>query len=127
MKPVTSSAHFSEDELKCQFSGEKAMNWQFMQKLEALRLEWDKPMRLSSAYRSADHPRERCKPNGPGWHHGKSKEGGGQAVDVIIDRGEAVEFLKIALKYFHGIGIQQKGEGRFIHLDDRDYPAIWSY
>jgi hypothetical protein len=28
---------------------------------------------------------------------------------------------------FKGIGVQQKGAGRFIHLDDREDPAIWSY
>ena len=126
MEPVTSSAHFSEDELKCKFTGQKGMNWDFMQKLEALRLEWGKPMHLSSAYRSSEHPAERAK-SSPGYHHGKSAEGGGQAVDVLIDREDAVAFLKLALKYFNGIGINQKGEGRFIHLDDRSEPAMWSY
>ena len=102
------------------------MDASFMRKLEALRLEWGKPIRLSSAYRSVSHPRERTKLNGPGMHHGK-KGTGGQAVDVLIERGEAVEFLRLAIKYFNGIGINQKGEGRFIHLDDRETPAIWSY
>lgn len=126
MEPVTSSAHFTEDELKCKFSGEKGMNWAFMQKLEALRLEWGRPMHISSAYRSSEHPAERAK-SSPGYHHGKSAEGGGEAVDVLIDRGEAVEFLRLAIKYFNGIGISQKGERRFIHLDNREHPMIWSY
>jgi len=128
MDPVTCSAHFSEDELKCQFTGQKSMNWAFMQKLEALRVEWGEPMIISSAYRSPDHPRERTKPTGPGWHTGKSIDGGGEAVDVLIAHADAINFLKLALQYFQGIGINQKGsQGRFIHLDNRPVPAIWSY
>jgi len=35
----------------------------------------------------------------------------------------------VAVKYFNGIGINQKGDWdqRFIHLDDRATPAMWSY
>ena len=36
--------------------------------------------------------------------------------------------LRLALDAnFTGIGIQQKGHGRFVHLDIREHPAIWSY
>jgi hypothetical protein len=39
-----------------------------------------------------------------------------------------VRFLRLALELgFTGIGVQQKGTGRFIHLDLRAVPAIWSY
>jgi zinc D-Ala-D-Ala carboxypeptidase len=54
----------------------------------------------------------------------------GRAVDI------AVRLLQLALQEgFTGIGIQQTGEGRFLHLDDIQpedefhvpRPWIWSY
>jgi hypothetical protein len=52
----------------------------------------------------------------------------GIAVDIAIQGPEAVRLLDLALELgFTGIGVQQKGDGRFLHLDTRDTPAIWSY
>jgi len=53
----------------------------------------------------------------------------GRAVDVLIAGADAVEFLRLALKYFSGVGLNQVADWqqRFIHLDDRTNPAIWTY
>jgi uncharacterized protein YcbK (DUF882 family) len=132
---VECSKHFSRNELKCSFAPDAPvlMDAFFMEKLEELREEWGRPMRLSSAYRTEDHPRERTKPlkydhlGNPlpkGGHHCR-----GRACDVLVAGADAVELLRLAVKYFNGIGINQKGEWnqRFIHLDDRTNPAMWSY
>ena len=126
---VSSSKHFAKSELECSFSGECEVEEDAIQKLEALREEWGKQMRLSSAYRSAQHPRERTKPNGPGHHHGLNGNGG-QAFDVLIAGEDVVPFIALAIKHgFRGIGVNQKGEWnqRFIHIDTRQKFACWSY
>lgn len=132
---VECSKHFSRDELKCSFAPDAPvlMDSLFMAALEELREEWGKPIHLSSAFRTPEHPRERTKtikydhlgnPLPRGGMHAR-----GRAVDVLIAGADAVELLRLAVKYFNGIGINQKGEWnqRFIHLDDRTNPAMWSY
>ena len=126
---ISESKNFSRDELKCSFSGECELEEDALEKLQALRDEWGKPMKLSSAYRSAQHPRERTKPNGPGHHHGVNGNGG-QAFDVLIAGEDVPPFIALAIKHgFKGIGVNQKGEWnqRFIHIDTRDKYACWSY
>lgn len=126
---VSSSKNFSRAELQCSFSGECEIEEDALEKLQALRDEWGKPMKLSSAYRAAQHPRERTKPNGPGHHHGVNGNGG-QAFDVLIAGEDVVPFIALAIKHgFKGIGVNQKGEWsqRFIHIDTRDKYACWSY
>ena len=132
---VESSKHFSRDELKCSFAPDAPvlMDVYFMEKLEELREEWGRPMRLSSAYRTEDNPRERSKPLKYDHLGNPLPKGGmharGRACDVLVAGADAVELLRLAVKYFNGIGINQKGEWnqRFIHLDDRTNPAMWSY
>lgn len=127
MSTVESSRHFSRKELACSFTNNCAMEQETMERLEALREEFGQPMRLSSAYRDPKlHPRERTKPNGPGYH------GQGKAVDVLIYGADAIRLLKLAIKHgFCGIGINQRNDfsQRFIHLDTRssEKSAIWSY
>ena len=126
---VSESKNFSREELKCSFSGECQLEEDALEKLQALRDEWGKPIRLSSAYRSAENPRERTKKTGPGYHHGVNGNGG-QAFDVLIAGEDVVPFIALAIKHgFRGIGVNQKGEWnqRFIHIDTRDKYACWSY
>ena len=132
---VESSKHFSRDELKCSFApdAEVLMDLSFMEKLEELREDWARPMHLSSAFRTENHPRERTKPRKYN-HLGEPLPYGGmhcrgRAIDCLVAGQDAVDFLRLALKYFGGIGINQKGDWnqRFIHLDDRVHPAMWSY
>ena len=55
----------------------------------------------------------------------------GLACDVAVTGEQALKVIEIALK--HGIkriGVNQKGQSRFIHLDIADslpQPTIWSY
>ena len=136
MSTVEYSKHFSRDELKCSFApdAEVLMCAFFIEKLEELRGEWGRPMYLSSAFRTEDHPRERTKPQKYDHNNDPLPRGGmharGRAVDVLIAGADAVEFLRIALKYYNGIGLSQKDKNwsnRFVHLDDRTNPAIWTY
>ena len=118
--------NFTEAEFKCSHTGKCRMHAGFMDRLQQLRTRYGRPMVITSGYRDATHPIEARKAS-PGAHST------GRAADIAVDRGEAYALLKMALELgFTGIGINQKGSGRFIHLDDLpggDHlrPTIWSY
>ena len=119
--------NFTRQEFACQHCGEEDMQENFMEALQDLRDKFG-PMNPTSGYRCAEHPLEKRKRNGPGTH------ASGMAVDIAVDRADAVRFLRLALaddkERFTGFGIKQKGRGaRFIHLDgtSKNRPTIWSY
>jgi uncharacterized protein YcbK (DUF882 family) len=114
--------HFKPAEFTCKCGCGKAdMKPEFMGRLQALRMIWGKPMVITSGYRCQNHPVEKAKST-PGTHSQ------GIAADIGISGQDAVSLLRLALDAnFTGIGVQQKGNGRFLHLDIRETPTIWSY
>ena len=127
MMDWNTSTYFSMHEFKCSHTGKCEMNLDFIDKLNDLRLAFGKPMRITSGFRDVTHPIE-AKKKTSGAHTT------GQAADIAISREDDFHLLSLALsKGFTGIGIQQKGSGRFIHLDtlqnteERPRPTIWSY
>ena len=117
--------NFTAKELACQHCGADGIKTELMDKLQALRTAYGKPMRITSGYRCPKHPVE-AKKSVPGAH------ALGLAADVGVDGAEAYRILALAFELgFTGIGVQQKGTGRFIHLDVRDGqlpgPTVWSY
>jgi zinc D-Ala-D-Ala carboxypeptidase len=120
--------YFSEDEFRCKHTGKSAMNEEFMRRLLRLRIAYDKTMKITSGYRDKTHPIEASKGGKSGAHTT------GRACDVAVLGGDALRLVELAIMYgFTGIGVQQKGEGRFIHLDDlenspgRPRSWLWSY
>jgi len=116
--------NFKADEFKCSHCGKNEMKPDFMAKLQALRTTYGKPMRVTSGYRCPQHPIE-AKKAAPGAH------ASGCACDIGVEGADAHALLTLALGAgFTGIGVQQKGTGRFIHLDTMTTgvrPTIWSY
>ena len=123
--------NFTRNEMKCSHSGDAFMDSDFMFRLQSLRDKFG-PMTITSAYRSPTHPIE-AKKQTPGSHST------GRAVDISVSHDRAYALIRMATQMgFTGIGVQQKGVGRFIHLDDiteneilngKSYvrPTIWSY
>lgn len=118
---------FRPHELACQHTGEHGMTTAFMNWLQALRDDFGHPMVITSGYRHPTHPIEARK-SSPGTHSL------GCAVDVACSGALALYLVEKALAHnVRGLGIQQKGGGRFIHLDlapdiqGRPRPHIWSY
>ena len=124
--------YFSHKELKCKHTGENKFDPDFLDLLTKIRIECDFPFAISSAYRSPQHPIEMR----------KSRVGAhttGKAVDILCRGEDALKVISVAMKNgIQRIGVQQKGTGRFIHLDactQSDFPdrenfpeiAIWSY
>jgi uncharacterized protein YcbK (DUF882 family) len=100
----------------------------FMERIEKLRIRYGKPMRVTSAARCPEYNAAVSSTGGKGPHTT------GRAIDIGVDRGDAYMVLKLALEAgFTGIGVAQKGSGRFMHLDDllndegQPRPTIWSY
>jgi len=117
--------YFSDDELRCKCGcGTLVFDEAFRKKLNEIRDDYAKPMIVTSGYRCPNHPNEVHKTR-TGAH------GLGCAVDIAVSYEDAYRLLETALR--HGIkrvGINQKGDGRFIHLDSSTYhpsPTIWSY
>ena len=129
MEFIDHSEHFSRNELKCKFTGECSMSSSFLTKLETLRTHYGKPIRLTSAFRSKDHPVEKAK-----WKDGKPKSTGyhslGRAVDIACWNADGARLLEIGIQMnlFGGYGFSFTGSQRFLHVDDReDGLMIWSY
>ncbi|HAT8542817.1 TPA: D-Ala-D-Ala carboxypeptidase family metallohydrolase [Vibrio vulnificus] len=117
-------ANFSDKELRCKCGcNQSNPNIEFVQlidKVQLIRQILGVPIPVSSAYRCINHPEERNKAKA-GWH---TKA----AIDLAVSREVAYKVLELAFIFgIKGIGINQKGEGRFIHLDMRPELAIWSY
>lgn len=118
--------YFSEDELRCKCGcGEYYFNHGTLSRLNSMRVEYNKPIPISSGFR--------CKAYniqiGATQTHAT-----GQAVDIPVSRKNAHTLLGLAFKHgFTGIGIKQHGKNRFIHLDDLEQtdkrlrPTIWGY
>jgi zinc D-Ala-D-Ala carboxypeptidase len=116
--------NFKREEFLCQHCGSEGIKPEFLDKLQALRTAYGKPMKITSGYRCNKHPIEAKKPS-PGAHSS------GLAADIAVSGADAHRLLSLALAHgFTGIGIQQKGDARFIHLDTltgATRPALWSY
>lgn len=120
--------NFSIDELKCKHCGEEKIIPEFMDRLQRLRKDYGKPMKITSGYRCPAHNSAVSKTGLDGPHTS------GRAVDIQVFGKEAYDLLHLAMLHgFTGIGISQKGpmDKRFIHLDDipdkNTRPRIWSY
>jgi zinc D-Ala-D-Ala carboxypeptidase len=116
--------NFSEEEFRCKHTGLCEMQPATMARIQRLRTLYGKPLRVTSGYRHSTHPVEAAKP-APGVHTQ------GRAVDLAVEGVDAFQVVRLALRLgFTGIGVQQKGPGRFIHLDDSPgplRPRVWSY
>jgi zinc D-Ala-D-Ala carboxypeptidase len=116
--------NFKSSEFACKHCGKVEMQPVFMDKLQQLRNAYGKPMIITSGYRCSDHPVE-SKKGAPGVHTM------GVAADVAVSGTDAYKLLSLAFAHgFTGIGVNQKGGSRFLHLDtwqESPRPNVWSY
>jgi len=104
--------NFSFAEMACSETGECDMDKATMDRLQLLLSHYGSPLTITSGYRSPRHSIEAAKATGSGSHVR------GRAGDVACAGVDAFEVLTEALAVgFTGIGVKQKGEHRFLHLD----------
>lgn len=98
----------------------------FLEELEEVRRRLGKPLIISSGYRCPEYNNKVSSTSFNGPHTT------GKAIDILCRGGNTRALLRIALAMnFPGIGLNQKGAGRFIHLDRCDHRPpdehIWTY
>ena len=122
-------ANFTRSEFACKHCGENKTADALIDKLQRLRTAYGRPLIVSSAYRCPAHNAAVSSTGAAGPHTT------GRAVDLAVSHAAAFEVLRLAFLSgeFTGIGVQQKGGGRFVHLDDlpeapgQPRPTVWSY
>ena len=122
-------SNFTRAEMACKCGcGRADMVPEFMDKLQALRTLYGRPMVVTSAFRCIEHNIKVSSTGATGPHTT------GRAVDIGIRGADAhALLLQVARLKFSGIGVNQKGGARFIHIDDLPdapgcpRPTIWSY
>ena len=122
---------FSEEEMRCKCGKCTGLpRHSFMVKLVALRSVLGFPMEVSSGYRCPAHNRTVSATRSSSGPHTL-----GLAADIKVSRQRAYDLIKEAMLLgFTGIGVNQKGDSRFVHLDtlpEGQSPTlrrnIWSY
>jgi zinc D-Ala-D-Ala carboxypeptidase len=119
---------FKREELACKCCKAHITVPESLDRLERLRVDFGKPMKVSSAYRCSKHNADVSTTGLDGPHTT------GRAYDIIVSGKDAYDLVHLAtLHGFTGIGINQRGDvdKRFIHIDDikdrTTRPRIWSY
>ena len=109
------TTHFSKKEFECQCGcGTGTISNSLVQKLELVRIEYKKPMRINSGIRCLNHNRNIGSKDTSS--HIKCL-----AADVgCTDMSERFTLLQLLMKHFKRVGINKK----FIHVDvDSDKPS----
>ncbi|NRA68538.1 MAG: DUF882 domain-containing protein [Pseudobacteriovorax sp.] len=111
---------FSKKELQCPLTKKCEMNDVFMDKLQALRDEFDHPMIITSGFRSPEH-------NKAVGGSKNSRHLVGEAVDISTKGMSAIrkhKLLELAFAFgFNGIA-QAK---TYVHIDTRKTNSTWTY
>lgn len=120
--------YFTRNEFTCRCCGQEHMKHEFLLLLDKVRLEYGRPLMVTSGYRCPDHNASVSSTGRTGPHTT------GLAVDFGVSGGGAHELLTAAIQcnQFTGIGIHQCGplHSRFIHLDiltTQPRPWVWTY
>lgn len=120
--------HFDRNDFACKHCGENKTEDDFIDLLDELREQCGFALRVTSGYRCPEH-NQAVSTTGPTGPHTT-----GRAADLGVSREKAYRVLDLALRMgFTGIGLNQKGEARFVHLDDlpnapgQPRPSCWSY
>ena len=129
---LTKNFAISEMECKCG-CGTADMVEDFMKILQNIREDMNRPLKISSGVRCANHNSKVSSTGKDGPHVPRTN--GTAASDILIAGADALRLIDIARKHgISGVGISQRGNHakRFIHLDiisDNHHPrpTMWSY
>lgn len=124
------TVNFKEHEFRCSCCGNNEMKDVFIEKLQLIRDEFGKSMRITSGYRCKGY-NDIVSSTGPNGPHTT-----GRAADILVSGSDMHELIRLAFKHnMTGIGIKGTGPHatRYIHIDDllsdgkRLRPTVWSY
>ena len=115
--------YFKKEEFECKCGcGGNNINPDLAEKLDIMREACGFPFIITSAFRCQTHNRA------VGGHQ-YSAHCTGNAVDIAASGANALYIINSAIDNgITGIGVSQKGDGRFVHLDlSHDNLTFWSY
>ena len=117
--------NFTREEFACRCGcGKNEIHDKTIDLVQSIRTAVGEPLSITSGYRCPNHPIEAKKAT-PGTH------AQGLAADIGVSHGTARKVLEVALSLpqTQGIGVNQKGNGRFIHVDigPARNELIWTY
>lgn len=119
------SKYFSKAETSCQCGCGTDLTDKAKFDFDQLRVEFDAPLKMTSGARCPAH-NQKVSTTGPNGPHTTR-----EAADFAVSGADAHKLLTIAMRRgYTGIGINQKGGARFIHLDrltTAPRPHVWSY
>ncbi len=119
------SKYFSLAETECRCGCGFNLTDRALASFDALREEYGKPLPMTSGARCPSY-NQKVSSTGPKGPHTT-----GEAADFGVSHGDAHRLLGIAMRQgLTGVGLQQKGSGRFIHLDRLTVaprPNVWTY
>jgi zinc D-Ala-D-Ala carboxypeptidase len=115
--------NFTALEFNCRHTGKNEMKHEFMAKLQAIRVEYGKPLQITSGFRHWTHPVEARKGHTTGEHTR------GTCADIACTSGaDRFRLVQLALK--HGIGRIGVAKN-FLHLGiggpGLPHNVIWDY
>jgi len=116
--------NFARAEFTCSHTGRCDMQPEYLARLQAMRIDYGRPMRVTSGYRHPTHPVEAGKRSQTAGEHTL-----GAAADIACTSGrDRYDLVRLALQHgFTRIGIA-KG---FVHLGiggpGLPMPVIWEY
>ena len=130
---LTKNFAISEMECKCG-CGSADMDEDFMKILQNIREDMNRPLKISSGVRCANHNSKVSSTGKNGPHVPRTD--GTKAADIIIAGADALRFIDTARKHgISGVGISQRGlhAKRFVHIDTlsaddgHPRPTVWTY
>lgn len=110
---------FSDEELACKATGIVRLAPGFVDELKALRLEFARPMTVTSCCRSAEH-NTRIGGHGRSLHvydHNARGLDGAAAIDVLVPARDRGPLVMLAWQRGWSVGVARA----FVHLDRRDF------
>jgi len=127
--------NFSVNEMKCHCGcGEDSMDMDFMDILQGIREDMNRPLKISSAVRCVKHNMKVSSTGKNGPHVPRTE--GTKAADILVSGADALRLIDTARKHgISGIGLSQRGSHakRFIHIDTlsaddgHPRPTVWTY
>ena len=127
--------NFSVNEMMCHCGcGEDSMDMDFMDILQNIREDMNRPLKISSGVRCAEHNSVVSSTGIFGPH--VPRTAGTKASDILIAGADALRFIDTARKHgISGVGISQRGSHakRFVHIDTlsaddgHPRPTVWTY
>ena len=127
--------NFSVNEMKCHCGcGEDSMDMDFMDILQGIREDMNRPLKISSGARCIKHNMRVSSTGKTGPHVPRTE--GTKAADIIISGADALRLIDTARKHgISGVGISQRGNHatRFVHIDTlsaddgHPRPTVWTY